>query len=151
MSDDIQKVITIAEPIILEEGCELVDAEITSDGGRKVLRLYIDKEGGVIVDDCARVSHAVEDILEVEDAVDGRYSLEVSSPGLERPLRKREHFIKAVGHRVRVTTREKIQDRKNFIGFLKELQDTQVTITVDGQDFFVPFEQIAKARLISPL
>lgn len=151
MADDIKKVIEIAEPIVNEEGCELIDAEFASDTGRKVLRITIDKEGGVQLGDCARVSHAVEDILEVEDAVSGRYSLEVSSPGLERPLRKREHFEKAQGHRVHVTTREKIDDRRNFIGLLKQLEGTTLIINVDGQDFLVPLDQVSKARVICEL
>ena len=151
MTDDIKRIISIVEPIVREEGCELIDAEVTSDSGRKILRLYIDKNSGVILDDCARVSHAVEDILEVEDAISGCYNLEVSSPGVERPLRTREHFEKAMGHRVHVTTRDKVGDRRNFIGLLKGLETAQLIIMVDGQDFLVQFEQVMKARIISPL
>ena len=151
MADNISRIIEIIEPIAKEEACEVVDAEFTSDTGRKVLRVYIDKEGGVQLGDCARVSHAVEDKLEVEDAVSGPYSLEVSSPGIPRPIRTREHFQKVTGQKVRVTTREKINDRKNFVGILKNVAETVLVIDIDGEDFQVPVDQIFKARLMNEI
>ncbi len=148
MHDDIKKIIELIAPVVAEDGCELVDAVITFESGRKTLRLYIDKPGGVIVADCSRVSHSVEDLLEVEEAVAGRYDLEVSSPGLNRPLRTREHFEKAVGQLVEIATREKLDGRGRFKGELKLVNDAEVVVNVDNQDFNVPLEKISKANLV---
>lgn len=148
MADDIKKIIELLTPVVAEDGCELVDAVITFESGRKTLRLYIDKPGGVIVADCSRVSHSVEDLLEVEEAIAGRYDLEVSSPGLNRPLRTREHFQDAVGKVIDVATREKLDGRGRFKGELKQVGDLELVVNIDNKDFNVPLEKISKANLV---
>lgn len=148
MSDDLERVRELVAPIIAEEGCELVDTEITHDMGSKILRIYIDKNGGVKVGDCTRVSHAVEDLLEVEEVVSGRYNLEISSPGLNRPLRKREHFLKVVGQTIDVTTKEKLDGRRNYKGLLKSVDSNVLVMEIDRQEFRVPLEKLAKAKLV---
>ncbi len=148
MTDNIERIIKLIEPIVTEESCELIDVDLTSDFGQRVLRVYIDKDGGVELGDCTRVSHAIEDLLEVEDAITGAYNLEVSSPGLNRPLRLLSHFQKAVGKIVNVVAKEKLNGRKNYKGILKGVDDGDLVITIDNADFSVPLDQVAKARLV---
>jgi ribosome maturation factor RimP len=142
----------LIRPIIAEEDCELIDVELTSEEGRRILRVYIDKPGGVLLGDCSRVSHAIEDVLEVEGAVPGRYDLEVSSPGLNRPLRSREHFEKAIGKTVKVEVADMLEGRRRFKGLLKAVVGDEakanLTITIDAQDFIVPLSLVQKASLV---
>jgi len=142
----------LIRPIIDEEDCELIDVELTSEEGRRILRVYIDKPGGVLLGDCSRVSHAIEDVLEVEGAVPGRYDLEVSSPGLNRPLRSREHFEKAIGKTVKVEVADMLEGRRRFKGLLKAVVGDEakanLTITIDAQDFIVPLSLVQKASLV---
>lgn len=140
----------VAEPLIALEGMELVDVEFVREPNGWILRLFIDKAGGVGLEDCAQASHAVETALEVEDVVPQAYHLEVSSPGLNRPLRKPEHFHKAQGKKVKVKTFGPIGEppRKNFSGVLSGVQEDAVLVEVDGAGSFrIPFKDIAKANL----
>ena len=147
-----QKVTALAEPIVAAEGFELVDVEFVHEREGWVLRLFIDKPGGVGLEDCSLASHAVETLLEVEDVVSHEYHLEVSSPGLNRPLSKPVHFKKALGKKVKVKTYRPIGDgptpRKNFSGVLQDLEDDAVTVAVEGAGAFrIPLKDIAKANL----
>lgn len=144
------KVRTVAEPILEAEGVELVDLEYVREKEGWVLRLFIDKQGGVGIEDCTAASHAVETAIDVEDFIPNEYSLEVSSPGLNRPLRKPEHFQKAMGKKVKVKTYGPIGDppRKNFTGVLSGADGTGVTVEVEGAGAFqIPLKEIAKANL----
>ena len=143
----LEKVRQIAAPLAAQDGMELVDVELAGAGGRQVLRLFIDKAGGVSLDDCSSVSRSVSAALDVEDPVDGAYELEVSSPGLDRPLRTPEHFAKFKGSRVRVKTYAPVVDRKTFVGVLKDYVDGEVVVDVDGREFRIPHAQIAKANV----
>jgi ribosome maturation factor RimP len=152
--DILGKVRAIAEPLAEGEGLELVDAELGGGhGGGTVLRLFIDRKGGtqaVSLDDCSGFSRVVSTALDVEDPVQGAYDLEVSSPGLDRPLRKAEHFQKYAGQRVKVKTFGPIDTagaRKSFTGKLLGLSGDQVRIDVDGTVFDVPLSQISKANI----
>lgn len=139
--------------VVSREGFELVEVELAQDRGRAILRLYIDtvppgtKERGVTVDHCQHVSRIVGDLLDVENIIDGEYNLEVSSPGIFRPLTKPEHFERAQGERVKVKTYEKIDGRKVFTGLLKAKNETALVIEIDGKDFLVPVQNVAKANL----
>ncbi len=148
----------VAEPLVQAEGFELVDVEWLREPQGWVLRLYIDtpgrdplaKEGGVGLEECARVSHAVETSLEVEDVIGQAYSLEVSSPGINRPLRKPDHFRRVLGKRVKVKTFGPVgtPGRKSFTGTLQDVADEGVTVHVEGGPAFrIPFRDIAKANL----
>jgi ribosome maturation factor RimP len=140
----------IVEPILAIEGVELVDLEFTREQHGWVLRLYIDKTGGVGLEDCTQVSHAVETALEVEDPIPHEYHLEVSSPGLNRPLKKPEHFRQVAGKKVRVKTYGPVGEppRKNFSGLLVDVALDGVTVEVEGSGSFrIPFRDIAKANL----
>lgn len=144
----VQQVIELTAPIVTEEGCELLDVDLTTENGRRVLRLYIDKKGGVELGDCSRISHAVEDLLEVEETLSGRFNLEVSSPGLNRPLRLAHHYQEVLGQTINVTTKEKLNGRKRYKGVLQKLIDDQLIIEIDNQEFKVPLSEVAKAFLV---
>ena len=151
MRDDIKNIIERLSPAIADEGCDLVDAEILFESGRKILRLYIDKVGGVTLGDCTKVSHAVGDFIDVEELVSGVYNLEVSSPGLNRPLRTVIHFQSVIGKLVEFSTKEKINNRRNYKGILIDANDSDLKIKIDGQDFLVPFVEVQKARLVADI
>ena len=141
----LEKVRRLAGPLAAQEGLELVDVEIGGGGGRQTLRLFVDKEGGVTL-----VSRAVSTALDVEDPIAGAYDLEVSSPGLERPLRTADHFQKVVGSKVRVKTFGPVpqcENRKTFVGILKAYENGEVVVDVDGKVFRVPHAQVSKANV----
>src|SRR2546421_4150123 len=132
----LEKVRQLAGPLAAQEGLELVDVEIGGGGGRQTLRLFVDKEGGVTLEDCTAVSRAVSTALDVEDPIAGAYDLEVSSPGLDRPLRTPEHFQKYAGSRVRIRTFGPVpqcENRKTFVGILKGYEEASIAIDVDGK------------------
>src|SRR5437867_6872788 len=115
-----RRVWELAEPLVLGAGLELIDVEYRPEGGRLVLRLLIDRpEGGVTLDDLARVSRELGDVLDAHDPVPGSYHLECSSPGVNRPLVREAHFRRALGQRIRVRTRAPIGDRRHFRGMLE--------------------------------
>lgn len=148
-----EKVRTLVDGVVANEGYELLDLDFVTERGRAILRLYIDTvppstpERGVGVEDCTHVSRVVGDILDVEDAVPGEYNLEVSSPGIYRPLTKPEHFDRVVGERVKVKTFDKHDDRRVFVGTLTAHGDGRITVEVDGQSYALALEQVAKANL----
>ena len=129
-------------------GFEVVAVELVGSGGSTTLRVYIDSPNGVTVDDCARVSHQLSAILDIEDPVPDRYTLEVSSPGLDRPLSKRQHFERAIGQEVKVRTQHYIEGRRRFTGVLQQVTDDAVVVDVDGEPYDLPLGDIEKARLV---
>jgi ribosome maturation factor RimP len=142
------------EPVLVRDGFELVDVEWVRGGGRFTLRVFIDKPGGVNIDDCQLVSRTIEPILDVEDFIEPAYDLEVSSPGLDRPLRTAEHFARYAGQRVHVKaygpvagTAPGSPPRKSWTGPLRGFSDGSVLVDVDGVLHRIPHDQIAKARL----
>jgi len=135
-------------PLLADMGVELVDIEFRREGHGWVLRIYIDRSGGVTLEDCAKVSREVSSYLEVEDPIEHAYHLEVSSPGLERPLKKERDFIRFSGRMARVKLREKRNDQRVFIGKLQGMENEEVLLEVDGRiERFLPAD-IARARLI---
>jgi ribosome maturation factor RimP len=145
---DLDNVIKLVEPLIIDEGYELVDIEFKNESIGWVLRVYIDKEGGVNVDDCAALSREMSNLLDVEDISPNRYNLEVSSPGLNRPLRKREHFEKVIGERIKLRTRQPIEGARNFKAKLIEVSDSSILIDDDIKQTQIEFDNIEKANLI---
>jgi len=146
----LNKVREIAAPLAAQEGLELIDVELGGPGGRQILRLFIDKSGGVSLDDCSSISRAVSAALDVEDPIQGAYDLEVSSPGLDRPLRTPEHFQKFAGKRVRVKTfgpLPECENRKTFVGILQGYDNETIVLDVDGRIFRVPHAQVSKANV----
>ncbi len=142
----------LLEPAVEALQFELVDLEYVGAGRNSVLRLYIDRADseageGVNVDDCARVSHAVGEVLEAADPIKGHYSLEVSSPGVERVLRKRSHFERFAGERVFVELSQPLDGRRRFLGQLRGVEGEGIVVEVDGCEYRLPFERIRKAKL----
>lgn len=140
----------LAGPLVAGEGLELIDLEYLREREGWVLRLFVDKAGGVGLEDCEKASRAVETALEVEDLIPQEYRLEVSSPGLNRPLTKKEHFERVVGQRVKVKTFGPVGEppRKSFSGKLEAVDPEAVQIEVEGAgQFRIPFKDIAKASL----
>ncbi len=143
-----ERVRILAEPILAEQGLELVEVEFRREAHGWVLRLYMDRPGGVTLDDCQRVSEELGDHLDVEDFIDHPYHLEVSSPGLDRPLARPEHFSRFAGKAAKITTREDIGGRHNFRGCLAGLQGEAALLDLpDGQRVTIPLDLILRARL----
>ena len=137
------------EPIVRALGCKLWGIEYNGQGKFSMLRVYIDKDGGIDVEDCAEVSRQVSAILDVEDPISGEYTLEVSSPGLERPLFTLEQFAQYIGSEVKIQLRIKFENRKNFGGVISGIEDDEVVL-IEGEDkLILPFELIDKAKLVA--
>jgi ribosome maturation factor RimP len=142
----------LLEPPIEALGYELVDIEHAREGRGAVLRIFIDRRtadsgDGVSVDDCARVSHEVSQVLETGDPIKGHYTLEVSSPGFDRILRTRAHFARFVGERIFAELKLPIEGRRRFAGVLKSVTGDTIVVEVDGMEHSLPFDRIQKARL----
>lgn len=148
MTRIIKEVEILIQPILDSLNIELVLIEYfrTKSGGR--LKILIDKEEGVTIDDCAMVSKMISRALDHTEIIHHRYHLEVSSPGFDRPLVKEKDFIRFKGKQCKITTREPYQDRRNFKGELLGLENNNVMIRVENELFKIPFTQIAKANLI---
>ena len=143
----IDSIHSIAGTLTAEKGMELVDVEFRKEGVGQVLRLYIDKKGGVTVDDCALISRELSTLLDINDVIEKKYVLEVSSPGLRRPLKKIEDFKRFEGKLVLIKTIEPIDNRKVFKGYLKDTNDKGIDMDIDGSIYSLSFNQIKKANL----
>jgi ribosome maturation factor RimP len=151
--DLVSRVTDIAGALVASLGLELVEIEYKKEGRAMVLRLFVDREGGVTLDDCAAVSRELSEVLDVEDVIPGHYTLEVSSPGLNRPLRKEADYGRYRGRLVRIKTFELLPDdagnpRKTFVGELLGLEGGTVRLKLnEGQTAGIPLEKVAKANL----
>jgi len=143
----IEKIEACLMPIIGESGLELVEVEFRPSGKRWLLRIYIDKEGGVTIDDCAWVSRELGIVLDVEDIIEHPYRLEVSSPGLTRKLTRREDFVRYRGKRCRIITTESIAGRNEFTGEIGNITDDGVEISEKIDIFTIPICAIKRAHL----
>ncbi|MGH8371452.1 MAG: ribosome maturation factor RimP [Gammaproteobacteria bacterium] len=139
-----ETLLNMLEPVVATLGYELVELEF--HGG--LLRIYIDQPDGVTLDDCERVSRQVSSVLDVEDPIPGAYSLEVSSPGLDRPLRKLSDFQRFAGHRVKLELTLPLDGRRRFAGILTGVDGDEVLVDVEGTQFRLPFTQMGKAHLV---
>jgi ribosome maturation factor RimP len=148
MDSTLARIWEMAAPLAANEGLEIVDIELKHEGSRggRVLRLYLDKEGGPNVDDLSRVSRRLSELLDENDVVDGAYTLEISSPGINRPLKRPEHFARFVGKKVRVRTREMINGRRSFLGDLLEVTPDKIAVNQDGSRWEIPFSLIEKSN-----
>ncbi len=142
-----ERVVALAGPILSEQGIELVDLEYRREGRGWVLRLYIDREGGITLDDCSRVSQEIGTTLDIEDVMPAPYTLEVSSPGLNRPLKSEKDFLKYRDRRITVKTVDPIDHRRHFKGTLRGISEGQIEMEVDGGIFCIPLANVAKANL----
>ena len=141
-----QKLIEVLEPAALAHGFELVDVELSTSVGNRILRVYLDREGGLGIEDIAEANSWVDAIVEENEPYRGSFTLEVSSPGIDRPLRTLEHFVRHSGAEVRLST-ESIDGRAKWTGILEGVQGADILLAIDGQTQRLPFEKIKKARL----
>lgn len=137
----------MAAPVIEELGYDLVDVEYTKEGSRYILRFFIDKTGGINHDDCELVSREVGILLDEKDPIPNAYYMEVSSPGLERPLKKNRDFLRYKGYMIKVTTFAPIEGKKKIIGKLVDLVDDYIVLEDKGRTLSIPLKQMASARL----
>ena len=144
----VKQVWSLAEPLCESEGLELIQVEYQRESAGRILRLYVDKPGGIKLDDCVGVSRQMNDILDVNLENVGPYSLEVTSPGPERPLAKKEDFAKYKDSRAKIKTYQPLNGRKNFTGVLLGITGDRVRLQVDGQIITIAHTDISKARLI---
>lgn len=142
-----QRVEALITPIIRDQGLELVDVEYVKEGAHWYLRIYIDKEGGVDIDDCTNVSHAVSEILDRDNPIAQAYMLEVSSPGLERPLKKDEDFLRFASKLVRVLTKEPYEGYQEFTGYLVGLIEDAIVLEYEKETIKIPRTIVEKVNL----
>ncbi len=140
----------MAEPVVLENGLELIDVEYVKEGAEWYLRLFLDKEGedGVDLDDCELISRKLSDLLETADPITQAYRLEVSSPGIERPLKRTKDFQRFKGEKVQIKTFSDVEGKKQFVGILGETTEDTVMIEVEDVPIEIPRKKISKANLV---
>lgn len=143
-----RRVEALLREAVEEEGFELVGVEMAQTGRSPVLRIYVDRPGGVTISDCAYVSRRVGVLLEVEDFIPGSYTLEVSSPGLERPLFCEADYRRFRGKEIKLQAIEKIEGRRNFTGRIQDFSNGVIQLECEGQTFSVPLDRVRKAHLV---
>ncbi|MBP5659764.1 MAG: ribosome maturation factor RimP [Lachnospiraceae bacterium] len=141
------KATAMLEPICAANGVEIYDVEYVSEAGEWYLRAYIDKEGGVTINDCEAVSSEFSDALDADDFIEDAYYLEVSSPGLGRALKKDSHLQKSIGMEVEIKTYKPIDKVKEFSGILKSFNDKEITVETDGEERTFNRQDIALIKL----
>ena len=137
----------LLDPLLAGKNLELFDIEFKGRGRNGVLRVFIDREEGVTIADCAIVSRELGTLLDIHDMIPGSYTLEVSSPGLTRALKKPDDFIRFKGKKVKIKTNKDFEKRKLFIGTLLEFKDGLITVETEGGNFSIPYVDIEKANL----
>jgi ribosome maturation factor RimP len=145
----VDAVARLADPLCAAEGIELVHVEYQREPGGLTLRLYLDKPGGVSLDDCVAISRQLEDIMDAHAQDAPPYRLEVSSPGLDRPVGKFDDFIRFAGHRVKIRMGTAVNGRKNFTGVLAGAAEGMIRLQVDNETVSLDFNDITRARLIN--
>ena len=143
--DTLVKLLT---PVVESLGCELWGLEYMSQGRHSTLRLYIESPDGIGLEECEKVSRQVSSVMDVEDPITGEYSLEVSSPGLDRPLYSLEQFQRYIGERLSVKLRSAFDGRRKFSGQLKGIENEEIILVVDGHEYLLPIELIEKANIV---
>ena len=143
-----QSVTELIEPGLLAKRLDLVDVEFKKEGKNWVLRIYIDRESGVTLEDCQKVSRLAGDLIEVEDVIEPVYILEVSSPGLNRVLKKEKDFLKYSGKKINIQCHAHMDGKKKFTGILTGFIDQSIHLEMDGQQLTIPLSIVAKANLV---
>jgi ribosome maturation factor RimP len=140
--------VNLIEPIVIGLGYECVGVEYNPHPRHGLLRIYIDKPDGILVDDCSKVSHQISGVMDVEDPIQGNYQLEVSSPGADRPFFYIHQFEQFIGSTVLVNLYQSIAGRKKITGIIEKVVDDMITLRETDQIFEVPFSAMSKARLV---
>ncbi|MCG6881349.1 MAG: ribosome maturation factor RimP [Deltaproteobacteria bacterium] len=144
----LEEIEALVEPVLDEMGIELVDLEYFSGHGRQVLRIYADRPTGITLDDCAMVSREIGHLLDVSDLLQHQYVLEVSSPGLNRPLKREKDFFRVVGQQIKVQTTAPLKGRSNFSGVLQSVENGMLKIDLGDAVVQIPAKSIRKANLV---
>ena len=148
MSAKIKQLEALIQPVVQSLGLDLWGVEFQSAGKRSTLRIYIDGSEGVTVDDCAQVSHQVSGVLDVEDPISEQYLLEVSSPGMDRPLYNLAQYQAYLGHILEVKLRVPFEGRRRFKGSLNGIEGDEILLVVDDHEYLLPIDFIDRARLV---
>ncbi|HFD7014127.1 TPA: ribosome maturation factor RimP [Pseudomonas aeruginosa] len=148
MSSKLEQLQALLAPVVEALGYECWGVEFISQGRHSVLRVYIDRPEGILIDDCEAVSRQVSGILDVEDPISGEYTLEVSSPGMDRPLFTLEQFAKHAGEQVKIRLRSPYERRRNYQGILRGVEEQDVVVLVDDHEYLLPIDSIDKANII---
>ncbi|EKJ6824666.1 ribosome maturation factor RimP [Pseudomonas aeruginosa] len=148
MPSKLEQLQALLAPVVEALGYECWGVEFISQGRHSVLRVYIDRPEGILIDDCEAVSRQVSGILDVEDPISGEYTLEVSSPGMDRPLFTLEQFAKHAGEQVKIRLRSPYEGRRNYQGILRGVEEQDVVVLVDDHEYLLPIDSIDKANII---
>jgi len=148
VSSKLEQLQALLVPVVEGLGYQCWGIEFISQGRHSLLRIYIDKENGVLVEDCEIVSRQVSGILDVEDPISAEYTLEVSSPGMDRPLFTIEQFALHAGEQVKIKLRSPFDGRRNFQGLLRGVEEQDVVVQVEDHEYLLPIDQIDKANII---
>lgn len=138
----------LIDPVVASLGCELWGLEYLTQGRYTTLRIFIDGPNGVSLDDCEKVSRQVSAVMDVEDPIDGEYTLEVSSPGMDRPLYTPAHYARYLGETVSLRLRMAREGRRKFKGDIVKVEGADVTLNVDGKEILIPVDAIDKANIV---
>lgn len=149
MATKTEQLVELIGPVVTGMEFDFWGLEFIAQGKHSVLRVFIDAEKGIDVDDCAAVSRQLSSVLDVEDPITTEYNLEVSSPGMDRPLFTLEQYEKFVGHKVQLRLRVPFEGRRKFAGLLKGVEGEDVVIEVDNEEYLLPVEAIDKANVVS--
>ena len=148
MSSKLEQLQALLAPVVEALGYECWGVEFLSQGRHSLLRVYIDHANGVLVDDCEKVSRQISGVLDVEDPISSEYTLEVSSPGMDRPLFTLEQFARHAGELVKIKLRSPFEGRRNFQGLLRGAEEQDVVVLVDDHEYLLPIDLIDKAIII---
>ena len=148
MSSKLEQLQAMLAPVVESLGYQCWGVEFISQGRHSLLRVYIDHADGILIDDCEAVSRQISAVLDVEDPITSEYTLEVSSPGMDRPLFTLEQFAAHAGEQVRIKLRSPFEGRRNFQGLLRGVEDQDVVVQVDNHEFLLPVDLIEKANII---
>lgn len=144
----VKQLTDLVAPVAEALGFELWGLELVSHGKSSLVRIYIDRPAGITVDDCARVSRQVSSVFDVEDPIAGEYTLEVSSPGMDRPLFQLEQFRQFIGEQVKVRLRTAYEGRRKFAGTLTAVEENDVVVAIEDDEYLLPFDLIDKANVV---
>ena len=148
MSSKLEQLQALLAPVIEALGYVCWGVEYISQGRHSLLRVYIDHPNGILVEDCEKVSRQVSGVLDVEDPITNEYTLEVSSPGMDRPLFTLEQFAAHAGEQIKVKLRSPFDGRRNFQGLLRGVEDQDVVVQMDEHEYLLPIEMIDKANVV---
>jgi ribosome maturation factor RimP len=148
VSSKLEQLQALLAPVVEALGYQCWGVEFISQGRHSLLRVYIDLPDGVLIEDCEKVSRQISGVLDVEDPISGEYTLEVSSPGMDRPLFTLEQYAAHVGEQVKIRLRSPYEGRRNFQGLLRGVEEQDVVVQVDEHEYLLPIDSIDKANII---